>query len=154
MVDITVDLATLVGLSDTPGELNGYGPVVADLARRVVANQPRSEWRVRVTHPDDGELLWNGTTKRRPTTALRRSVEARSPTCVFPGCRIPATECDLDHTVDHASGGATTEKNLEPLCRHDHIVKHKGRWKLARTPHGYTWTSRLGHKYHTGPDPP
>ena len=154
VVDITVDLATLIGMSDSPGELNGYGPVVADLARRVVANQPRSEWRVRVTHPDDGELLWNGTTKRRPTTALRRSVEARSPTCVFPGCRIPATECDLDHTVDHARGGPTTEKNLEPLCRHDHTVKHKGRWKLERTPQGYTWTSRLGHKYHTGPDPP
>ncbi len=154
VVDITVDLATLVGLSDIPGELNGYGPVVADLTRQVVERQNRSQWRVRVTHPDDGDLLWNGTTKRRPTTSLRRKVEARSPTCVFPGCRMPATDCDLDHTIDHAHGGPTSEANLEPLCRHDHNVKHHAGWTLQRTPNGYTWTSRLGHKYNTGTDPP
>ncbi len=113
-----------------------------------------TQWRVRVTHPDDGDLLWNGVTKRRPTTGLRRQVEARSPTCVFPGCRMPATQCDLDHTIDHAHGGPTSEANLEPLCRHDHNVKHHAGWILQRTPNGYTWTSRLGHKYHTGHDPP
>ncbi len=63
-------------------------------------------------------------------------------------------DCDLDHTIDHARGGATTEKNLEPLCRHDHNVKHHAGWTLRRTPNGYTWTSRLGHEYNTGPDPP
>jgi HNH endonuclease len=154
VADLTVDLATLVGLSDTPGELNGYGPVIADIARQITTNQPNSQWRVTITHPDTGEVLWNGTTRRRPNNSLRRSVEARSPNCVFPGCRMPAADCDLDHTIDHAHGGATSDHNLEPLCRHDHKVKHHGGWKLRRTPHGYTWTSRLGHTYHTGTDPP
>ena len=154
IVEITVDLATLVGLSDTPGELNGYGPVVADIARQITSNQHGSQWRVTITHPDTGSVLWNGTTRRRPNNSLRRRVEARSPTCVFPGCRMPAADCDLDHTTDHAHGGRTSDHNLGPLCRHDHMVKHHGQWKLHRTPHGYTWTSRLGHTYHTGTDPP
>ncbi len=34
-VDITVDLQVLAGLSEAPGELNGYGPVIADIARQV-----------------------------------------------------------------------------------------------------------------------
>jgi HNH endonuclease len=154
VVEITVDLATLVGLSDTPGELNGYGPVVADVARQITNRQPNSQWRVTITHPDSGDVLWNGVTKRRPNNTLRRQIEARSPTCVFPGCRMPAADCDLDHTIDHAHGGPTTDENLGPLCRHDHMVKHHGRWKLRRTPNGYTWTSPLGHTYHTSTDPP
>jgi hypothetical protein len=32
-VDITVDLRTLLGLTEEPGELGGWGPVVADIAR-------------------------------------------------------------------------------------------------------------------------
>jgi hypothetical protein len=33
-VDITVDLTTLTGLSEVPGEIPGWGPVIADIARR------------------------------------------------------------------------------------------------------------------------
>jgi hypothetical protein len=32
-VDITVDLRTLLGLTEEPGELGGWGPVIADIAR-------------------------------------------------------------------------------------------------------------------------
>ncbi|MEE8375472.1 MAG: HNH endonuclease signature motif containing protein [Acidimicrobiia bacterium] len=39
---------------------------------------------------------------------------------------MPATDCDLDHRNAWADGGPTTEDNLAPLCRHDHIVRHNG----------------------------
>ena len=94
--------------------MRGYGPVVADVARRVAATQVGSEWRVAVTHPDSGALLWDGTTKRRPSTAQRRYVEARSPTCVFPGCRMPATRSDIDHVIDHSQGGPTLVEIPQP----------------------------------------
>lgn len=42
-VDIRVDLATLTGLAETSGELGGYGPVVADLARQVAIDQVDGE---------------------------------------------------------------------------------------------------------------
>jgi hypothetical protein len=39
VVDIRVDLATLCRLVDHPGELAGYGPVIADIARRAAENK-------------------------------------------------------------------------------------------------------------------
>ncbi|HEX2404697.1 MAG TPA: HNH endonuclease, partial [Acidimicrobiia bacterium] len=35
VIDLRVDLATLTQLSEHPGEIPGYGPVVADIARQV-----------------------------------------------------------------------------------------------------------------------
>ncbi len=64
------------------------------------------------------------------------------------GCRAPAGKVDLDHTVDHAAGGATIEVNLRPACHHDHDLKHKGGWGLrAIDTDTVEWTSRLGHTY-------
>ncbi|MCZ6455928.1 MAG: hypothetical protein O6650_01630 [Actinobacteria bacterium] len=39
MVDIRVDLETLTGLTENPGELAGFGPVIADIARRSPPNK-------------------------------------------------------------------------------------------------------------------
>jgi hypothetical protein len=67
---------------------------------------------------------------------------------------MPATDCDLDHNHDWAQGGPTEPGNLAPLCRHDHVIKHKG-WKTRQTRPGiFQLTSPLGHTYTTGPDPP
>jgi hypothetical protein len=154
-VDIQVDLTTLARLADDPGELAGYGPVIADIARQVAENQHGAEWRWTLTHPDTGQVIDNGTTRRRPTAAQRRHVEARNRTCVFPGCRMPAFDCDLDHRQPWAHGGPTTERNLAPLCRHNHGTKHRCGWTYRRLPNGdYLWTSRLGHTYTTSGLPP
>ena len=153
MVDITVELTTLAALDDHSGELNGYGPVIADVARQVAANQTEVEHRVTVT--EHGEPVWTGITRRRPTTSQKRYVQARNRTCVFPGCRMSATECDIDHTIAYSQGGPTTPWNNAPLCRHHHRGKHKRGWKLERTaPGNYRWTSPLGHTYVVEPEPP
>ncbi len=150
VVDIHVDLETLTRLTDHPGELAGYGPVIADIARQVTESQQGAEWRVTATDPDTGELVYVGTTRRRPTAGLRRRVEARDRTCVFPGCRMPAIDSDLDHRVSVADGGPTTERNLGPLCRRDHCIKHSAGWTYKRLRNGsYRWTTRLGHTYTT-----
>lgn len=152
-VDITVDLATLAELNDRSGELAGMGPVIADIARQVTAEQHDSTWSYTVT--DNGRPVATGTTRRRPTAAIKRQVHARYPTCVFPGCRMPARDCDLDHRVPWAESGPTDTEHLGPLCRHDHIVRHKAGWKVHREPDGsYVFTSRLGHTYPTSGLPP
>lgn len=153
MVDISVELTTLAGLDNHPGDLHGYGPVIADVARQVATEQSDAEHRVTVT--ERGEPIWTGITRRRPTTHQKRQVEARNPTCAFPGCRLPAAACDLDHTVAYSDGGPTEVSNLAPLCRHDHRLKHQAGWKLQRTAPGtYRWTSPLGHVYTVEPEPP
>jgi hypothetical protein len=141
-------------LVDDPGELAGYGPVIADIARRVAETHPDAEWRYTVTDPETGEPVAVGTTPRRPSTSQRRLVEAHYETCVFPGCRTPAADCDLDHRVAWSAGGATTAFNLGPVCRHDHIVvRHRIGWTYKRLPNGdHQWTSPLGHTYITKND--
>jgi Domain of unknown function (DUF222) len=149
-VDITVDLTTLTGLSEVAGKIPGWGPVIADVARQVAVANDHGQWRVSVTDPDTGGVVWNGTTRRRPSATERRHVLARYPVCVFPGCRMPARDSDLDHTVDHAKGGRTHPHNLGPLCRHHHRLKHEADWKLEQpTPGNFIWTSPLGHTYHS-----
>jgi hypothetical protein len=152
VVDIRVDLTTLARLDDNPGEIPGWGPVISDIARQ--ASEPDKQWQVTVTDAN-GTPVWGGTARRRPTTTERRQITTTYTTCVFLGCRMPSTESDIDHHQPWSQGGATEPINLGPGCRHDHIVKDKGGWKLRRNPDGsYTWTSRHGHNYTTRPEPP
>ncbi|MEX0946164.1 MAG: DUF222 domain-containing protein [Acidimicrobiia bacterium] len=155
VVDIHVGLDTLSRLSETPGELAGYGPVIADIARQVAERQQGAEWRWTLTDPVTGQPLDNGITRRRPSAAQRRQVQTRNRTCVFPGCRMPATACDLDHRIPWAGGGPTRVDHLVPACRHDHRIRHRAAWTHQPLPGGdHLWTSRLGHQYTTSGQPP
>jgi hypothetical protein len=95
VVDIRVELTTLIGLDDQPGEIPGWGPIIADITRQLVSNSEKAEWRVGIY--DQDRLLDVITTRRRPSQTQKRIVETRNPTCVFPGCRMPARQSDLDH---------------------------------------------------------
>ena len=154
VVDIRVDLATLTRLADHSGDLAGYGPVVADIARQVAEDNFGQQWRFAVTDETD-QIIGSGITRRRPTAALRRHVETRNPTCVFDNCRHPASSSDVDHTTPWSEGGKTAKQNLDPLCPHDHYLRHKAGWTYQRNSDGtITWTSCLGHTYTNKPDPP
>ncbi len=148
MVDLTVDLRTLLGLAEDPGELGGWGPVVADIARQVTDRQTDGRWQATVID-DNGDPLAVAV-RRRPTTSQARQVRARNRTCVFPGCRRPARSSDLDHTRRHTDGGPTLEWNLAPLCEYHHRAKDEGGWRYRRRPNGdHIWTSPHGHTYIT-----
>ena len=150
LVDIHVDLATLAELANDPPELGGYGPVVADIARQVAESQPEAQWRYVVTDPRDGEIVAEGTTRRRPLASQRRQVENRNPRCIFPGCRMPASQCDIDHRRRWVEVKETRTENLVPLCRHDHWVRHQAGWEHEPLPGGdHLWKSPLGLQYTT-----
>lgn len=75
-------------------------------------------------------------------------------TCVGPGCRMPATECDIDHRHPRHMGGETADRNQVPLCSHGHGVKDRGGWNLrSNRDCSYTWTNRLGHTFTTNHPP-
>lgn len=69
---------------------------------------------------------------------------------------MPAAECDLDHRIAWAEGGPTDVDHLDPMCRHDHVGKHRFGWDREPLPGGdHLWVSRLGHTYTTsGRAPP
>ena len=150
-VNITVPLDTLTAATEAPGEILGWGPVLADTARQIVAHQENGHWQVTVTDPETGRPLAAVSTRRRPTSHQTRQVRSLRPVCAFPGCRNPATDCDLDHNIPWAQGGPTHIDKLAPLCPGDHTIRHHG-WTYQINPDGtITWTSRLGHKYTTRP---
>ena len=150
-VDVTVTMDTLAGLTDQPGDLAGFGPVIADVARQI-ANDLDNELRIIICDEVTGEPTHIVTPTRQPTAGQRRRVQVRDRTCVFPGCRMPARGCDIDHIQAAHDGGETCDCNLAPLCRHDHCIKHRHGWTYERLPDGTPqWTTRLGHTYTTRP---
>lgn len=143
-------LESLARLSNDPGELAGYGPVTADIARQVADDQRDGAWRWVVDDPDTGLPIANGTTRRRPTAQQRRDVETRNPTCIHPGCRMPAADSDIDHRIPWAQQRRTHIGNLAPLCRYHHRIKHEAGWSYKAVGGGdYVFTTPLGHTYTT-----
>ena len=152
IVDIRVDLATLLELNEKPAEIPGWGPVISDIARQV-AEQKHAEWRWYVL--DDHEIVANGSTRRRPGRAQRRRIETRYPHCIFPGCRAPSIHSDIDHRTRWADGGPTEDLNLNPLCPHHHPGKDEGGWRLEMIDaYTFEWTSPLGVKHLVEIEPP
>jgi 5-methylcytosine-specific restriction endonuclease McrA len=101
----------------------------------------------------DGQII-HGYNGYRPPTTMRHAVQARDERCMFPSCRRPATQSDLDHTLAHHLGGPTCGCNLAALCRHHHRAKGSGGWTLIHLwPGVLLWISPTAHWYLTGPDP-
>ena len=145
-VNVTVDLATLYGLRNSPGELHGYGPIPAGVARRL-ATEDGAWWQRFVHDPVTGYLLDLGTERYRPSAALRRYLVARDRTSRFPGSCVPASRCDLDHAVP-APDGATSAANMGPLNRTGHVLKTVRRWTVRSSPDGSaTWLSPSGRRW-------
>ncbi|WP_378144453.1 DUF222 domain-containing protein [Cnuibacter sp. UC19_7] len=147
---VTVPAATLAGVSDEPGELNGYGPIDPDTARKLAAGAPAFT-RI-LTRPDTGETLSIGRASYRLPTALRRQLRIEDERCRFPGCNRRAITADADHTTAWEDGGGTDLDNLAHLCRRHHQLKHATTWDATQDPdRTLTWTSPLGQTTHTRP---
>jgi uncharacterized protein DUF222 len=149
-VQISVALSTLLGTDDQPGELDGYGPVPASLAREL-ASDPSGTWRRLITD-GAGHLLDYGRDTYRPPAALRDHVVNLHRTCTFPGCRRPACKGELDHIEAYDSGGSTSNANLHPPCKRHHDAKHLAGWTVTKN-HAdtITWISPSGRRYETEP---
>ncbi|WP_275264481.1 HNH endonuclease signature motif containing protein, partial [Jiangella asiatica] len=144
-VHVTFPLRSLIGLTDEPGHLDGYGPIPAHTAGHLAA---AGIWQWVRTHPATGQVLDHGRMRYRPTQSLIDHVVLRDRTCRTPGCHRSAIGCDIDHRVAHGAGGPTSACNCQPLCRHHHLLKHHTGYAITRLPTATTrWTSPTGHTY-------
>jgi Domain of unknown function (DUF222)/HNH endonuclease len=144
-LNLTLDLPTLLGLAENPGQLSGYGPISADVARELAAD---AKWRRFITDPLTGNLLDYGRESYKPPQALVDFLMARDRTCRFPGCRQSAKRSDIDHAQAWDEGGRTDTSNLGVLCRRHHRLKTHGGWALKSFEDGSCeWISPAGKKY-------
>jgi hypothetical protein len=150
VITVTIPIDSLAGLTESPGVINGFGAIPAADARRLAAGDAR--WRHVLTCRTSGAVLDVGTLSYRPPAALHRHVRLRDGTCRFPGCSVPAAECDLDHLVPFPQG-PTSAENLHALCRRHHGLKHEGGWRVeAMSGGGLRWTSPQGASAVSHPD--
>lgn len=149
-VQVTVPVLTLLGHSEEPGHLEGYGPIDPDTARDLAGRAP-SFTRL-LTHPETGVVLSVGRDRYKVPKRMRRYLRVRDETCRFPGCNRSAVRCDLDHNLDWQFQGFTAHDNLAHLCPMHHALKTETAWDVKQDPGGIlTWTSPSGNEYVTEP---
>ncbi|KAA0086462.1 HNH endonuclease [Mycolicibacterium sp. P9-64] len=145
MIHVIAEQATVEGTGDAPGALFGSdwlipAEVIAELAQTA---------RLRpLIHPGDAPPERGYV----PSRALADFVRSRDLTCRFPNCDVPATDCDVDHTIAHGEGGPTQASNLKCLCRTHHLGKTFWGWRDEQLRDGTViWTSPAGERYVTHP---
>ncbi|GAB5077775.1 HNH endonuclease signature motif containing protein [Arthrobacter sp. AD-310] len=145
---VTVPVFALLGLTDEPAELDGYGPIPASMARELLAGGAESFRRV-LLDPRDGTPLEIGRTSYRLAKAMKRTLQLRDGKCVFPGCSNNSLDNDTDHLTAWQHGGTTGISNLAQLCPRHHRLKHNSRWQptAATKDEPPGWTSPTGRHY-------
>ena len=130
--------------------LEGETPISFEDARRFMGDITTFD-RI-LTDPINGHTLTVDT--RNASADMRRYLRVRDGACRFPGCRRPATQCELDHTVPWACDGKTDIENLAFLCARHHTQKHQKPWRVRHLGGGVLeWTSPLGDVIITKPKP-
>ncbi len=86
-----------------------------------LANQVR-----RVVINTKGVVIDLGRKARLFTGSARQAAQLQSPRCIWPGCDIPTTRCEIDHLHDYGKGGSTNPDSGAPLCGFHNRWKQKG----------------------------
>ena len=149
-----------------PAHVQGFGPIPAELARRLVRTAAAgledgvgtaTAWLKRLyTHPATGELVAMESRRRRFEGGLAEFLVVRDQVCRTPWCDAPVRHGD--HVRPFGSGGETAADNGQGLCEACNLAKQATGW-TSRTELGSgTWVETItptGHVYRSRPpDPP
>lgn len=145
---VTVPVLSLMGAGTEPAVLDGYGPIPASMARRLVGEGSASFLRV-LTDPRTGAPLEIGRTSYRVTKAMGQWLRLRDGRCSFPGCNNQSLDNEADHVLAWSDGGGTGISNLGQACRKHHRLKHSSRWQPvdATRDESPGWISPAGRFY-------
>ncbi|RNL79460.1 HNH endonuclease signature motif containing protein [Nocardioides marmorisolisilvae] len=150
IINLTVPIQTVMGLSDHPGTLSGGKVVPAGLAR-VIAQRPGATWHRMLTDPA-GTAVELSTERYVPTRAIWEHVVSTQSTCFRSNCDHESTACDLDHRTPWPLGPTSTS-NLWPGCRTDHRAKHSDGFSIEQTENGgFALRTPAGFRYATTQD--
>lgn len=140
-VQITMPITTLTGVTQGGAEIDGKAPIDPDTARRLAGSA--HVWERVMCDPTTAVVLT--VDRYHPSPAQRRLLVARDRHCRFPGCRMPARRCQVDHNHEHHDGGSTSIDNLACLCVRHHTLKTETEWTVSQLPGGrLEWSSPTG----------
>jgi hypothetical protein len=149
-VNICATPAALLGLTDTPGEIPGVGPVPIDTIREM-AHEAKLRWMT--ISETNGSLIDYVPTTYRLNRRLHEFIVAKYVASVGPHSTTPATRADGEHLVPWgAPGGFTSPDNTAPMDRGWHNAKTHLGFKVHRQPDGsIIWTTPLGQTFTVHP---
>jgi Domain of unknown function (DUF222) len=146
VIHVIAEQATIEGRADAPpgSEVGADGLITAEL----MAELAGSAKLVPLIHHGDAPPE-NGYV---PSKALADFVRCRDLTCRWPGCEVPAIDCDIDHSIPYTQGGKTHAGNLNCKCRTHHLAKTFLGWQEQQLADGtLIFTSPAGQTYVTTP---
>lgn len=123
-VNLVITDLSLFGITDSPAELFGLGPVPADLARELVAHAAShhaATLKRLYTSPVSGGLVAMESKSRTFPDGLAQMIATRDRFCRHPYCDSAIRH--LDHIEPHAEGGATSFGNGQGLCAAHNLIK-------------------------------
>ena len=144
--------------SNRPAHLAGYGPIPADLARRLAVSAAEAEtaWLRRLyATPKTGRLIAMDSTRRAFPAGLARFIEVRDQYCTTPYCDAPIRH--IDHAMPHHEDGATSEHNGNGTCAQCNYARQAPGWEIRPEPgprHTLRITTPTGHSHRSTASPP
>lgn len=133
-VNLVLSDETLFAGGTKPAYLEGYGPIPASTARRMIDNaiaDDRSWASLRRLYaaPETGALVAMESRSRRFPKGLARFIATRDQTCRTPYCNAPIRH--YDHVTPHHRHGPTSALNGQGLCEHCNYVKESPGWQVV-----------------------
>ncbi len=132
-VNLVLSDRTLLGDDTMPAGISGYGPIPAEVARKLVSaaatdSKSRATLRRLYTHPRSGALVAMESRARSFPTGLATFIGLRDERCRTPYCDAPIRH--RDHATPRARGGPTTADNGLGLCERCNYVKEAAGWQV------------------------
>lgn len=95
----------------------------------------------RVVTASDGVVLDLGRRRRLFSGPARKAILDLAHHCVWPGCSVPSSRCQVDHLTEWRHEGKTDVANAAPLCGRHNRFKSTG-FRVWRDPAGLWHTVR------------
>jgi hypothetical protein len=133
-VNLVLSDATLLAGDTEPGDICGYGPIPAAVARGLVSaaitdRRSRATLRRLYAHPRSGALVAMESRARLFPRGLAGFIGLRDQTCRTPYCDAPIRH--RDHARPRARGGPTTAQNGLGTCERCNYVKEAAGWRVS-----------------------
>ncbi len=160
-VNLVLTDETLLGGDNTPGDIDGYGPIPAAVARGLVLGavtdqRARATLRRLYAHPRSGALVAMESRARLFPRGLATFIGLRDQRCRTPYCDAPIRH--RDHAQPWAQGGPTTATNALGSCECCNYTKEADGWRVSTSvdenhTHTAEFTTPTGHVYRSGAPP-
>jgi Domain of unknown function (DUF222) len=152
-LQILIPIDALLNAADqTAAQLDGYGPLPADIAREILATSKGRKWWRRLYAAPVGGPIGGDPCRRHFDGFIKKLIMVRDRMCRDPYCDAPIRH--IDHIQRYSDGGLTIYSNGRGTCERGNYVREMPGWNIESIfsgfdgkPHTVKITTPTGHTY-------